>query len=67
MFDTKPYEQKMSAALSHFQDELHKVRTGRAHPDMLSSVMVEAYGQRIPLNQVANVTVPEGGRFVKMP
>ena len=59
MFDTKPYEQKMSAALEHFENELGKVRTGRAHPDMLGSVMVEAYGAKMPLNQVANVTAPE--------
>lgn len=59
MFDTKPYEGKMDGALEHFADELKKVRTGRAHPDMLASVQVEVYGTRMPLNQVANVTVPE--------
>lgn len=59
MFDTKPYETRMQAALEHFETELTKVRTGRAHPDMLSSVMVEAYGAPMPLNQVANVTTPE--------
>ena len=59
MFDTKPYEVKMNDALEHFSDELKKVRTGRAHPDMLSGVMVEAYGSKMPLNQVANITVPE--------
>lgn len=59
MFDTKPTEQKMQSALEHFEVELSKVRTGRAHPGMLDSVTVEAYGQRMPLNQVANVTAPE--------
>jgi ribosome recycling factor len=59
MFDTKIYETKMNAALEHFESDLGKVRTGRAHPDMLSSVMVEAYGAKMPLNQVANVTSPE--------
>ena len=59
MFDTKPYEDKMNNALAHFEVELKKVRTGRAHPDMLDSVIVEAYGSRMPLNQVANITVPE--------
>lgn len=49
----------MQDALEHFEGELTKVRTGRAHPDMLSSVMVEAYGTPMPLNQVANVTTPE--------
>lgn len=59
MFDTKPYEAKMNNALAHYEDELKKVRTGRAHPDMLDGVMVDAYGSKMPLNQVANVTVPE--------
>jgi len=59
MFDTKPYDDKFATAVSHFEDELRKVRTGRAHPNMLDSITVEAYGQRMPLNQVANVTAPE--------
>ncbi|MGK2896419.1 MAG: ribosome recycling factor [Candidatus Saccharimonadales bacterium] len=59
MFETKPYEIKMDGALVHFAEELKKVRAGRAHPDMLSSVQVEVYGARMPLNQIANVTVPE--------
>lgn len=59
MFDTKPYEDRMSQALAHFEEELRKVRTGRAHPSMLDGVTVEAYGAKMPLNQVANITVPE--------
>ena len=59
MFDTDGYELKMDSALEHFTDDLKKVRTGRAHPDMLGSVMVDAYGTKMPLNQVSNVTVPE--------
>ena len=59
MFDTKPYEDKIAQAFRHFEDELKKVRTGRAHPGMLDGVVVEAYGSRLPLNQVANVTAPE--------
>ncbi len=59
MFDTKPYEDKFATVVAHFEDELKKVRTGRAHPSMLDSLQVEAYGQKMPLNQVANVTAPE--------
>lgn len=59
MFSTDTYEEKMTLALAHFEDELKKVRTGRSHPSMLESVQVEVYGQRMPLNQVANVTAPE--------
>ncbi len=59
MFDTDTYELKMAGALDHFEDELKKIRTGRAHPGMLDSIKVEAYGTTMPLNQVANVTAPE--------
>jgi len=59
MFNQKQYEDRFESAVSHFSDELKKVRTGRAHPSMLDSIQVEAYGQRMPLNQVANITVPE--------
>lgn len=51
---------KFQAALGHFEEDLKKVRTGRAHPSMLDSVVVSAYGVEMPLNQVANVTAPEG-------
>jgi len=57
MFDTTSYKQEMEAVITKFQDEMKKVRTGRAHPDMLAGVKCEAYGQWMPLNQVANVTV----------
>lgn len=59
MFDTSPYELRMTAAVEHFEDELRKVRTGRSHPSMLESIRVEVYGQKMPLNQVANITAPE--------
>ena len=59
MFETSTYKKKMDQALDHFRDDLKKIRTGRAHPDMLGEVMVEAYGTRMPLNQVANSTVAE--------
>ncbi len=59
MFNTNLYEEKMNQALGHFEEELKKVRTGRAHPGMLDSITVEVYGQKMPLNQAANVTAPE--------
>lgn len=67
MFDTKVYEDKMDAALERFVSELKKVRTGRAHPDMLASVLVEVYGNRVPLNQAANVTAPEAQQLLVTP
>jgi ribosome recycling factor len=59
MFDSKPYETRMSQAIAHFEEEIKKLRTGRANPGMLDGVMVEAYGQKMPLIQVATITVPE--------
>ncbi len=52
-------EKKLNGALSHFDDELKKLRTGRAHPSMLDGVVVVAYGTEMPLNQVSNITTPE--------
>lgn len=57
MYDTNELKQDMTAVIDRFKEAMKKVRTGRAHPDMLASVKVEAYGQFMPLNQVANVTV----------
>lgn len=59
MFDTDQYELKMTGAMEHFEDELKKVRTGRAHPGMLDGISAEVYGAKMPLNQVANITAPE--------
>lgn len=67
MFDTDQYEEKMNLAIMHFEEELKKVRTGRAHAGMLDGVMVEAYGAKMPLNQVANVTAPEAQMILVSP
>ena len=50
---------KFNNSVEHFEEELKKLRTGRAHGGMLDGIMVEAYGTPMPLNQVANVTAPE--------
>lgn len=50
---------KLQAAADHFEDDIKKLRTGRAHAGMLDGVMVEAYGTSMPLIQVATVTTPE--------
>lgn len=46
-------------AMEHFHHELSSVRTGRANPALLSTVVVESYGSKVPLNQVANITVSD--------
>lgn len=50
---------KLAAGTGHFKDELNKIRTGRAHPAMLDGIMVEVYGQQMPLKAVAGITAPE--------
>lgn len=59
MFDVVEDRKKMEAVIERFKNEMKKVRTGRAHPDMLSGVKVEVYGQHMPLNQVANITAAD--------
>lgn len=67
MFDTNTYRSLMENVISHFKDSMKKVRTGRAHPDMLAGIKVEAYGQYMPLNQVANVTAQGGTMLLVTP
>ena len=59
MFDTQIYTQRMSQAVTRFEDEAKKIRTGRANAAMLDGITVEAYGTRMPLIQTATITVPE--------
>ena len=51
--------QRMNQSLEHSKSELSKVRTGRANPDILNSIMVEYYGSMIPLTQVSTISIPE--------
>ena len=55
----KDTNQKMYQAVDHAKSELLKVRTGRANPDLLSSIQVDYYGTPTPLNQVSTITIPE--------
>ena len=67
MFDTEEDRKKMETVITRFKDEIKKVRTGRAHPDMLSGIKVEMYGQFMPLNQVANITAADATLLVITP
>lgn len=67
MFDVSEDRKKMEGAIERFRSEMKKVRTGRAHPDMLSGVKVEAYGQFMPLDQVANITAADATLLVITP
>jgi ribosome recycling factor len=50
-------ETKMGRTIESFKNELHKIRTGRAHPGILDQVQVDYYGSMVPISQVANVSL----------
>jgi len=53
----KTAEHKMGKSLESLKADLHKIRTGRAHPGLLDQVHVDYYGSSVPISQVANVTL----------
>jgi ribosome recycling factor len=53
----KNAEARMGKSIEAFKHELHKIRTGRAHPGILDQVHVEYYGSMVPLSQVANLSL----------
>ncbi len=53
----KTAEQKMGKSIEALKNELHKIRTGRAHPGILDQVHVDYYGSHVPISQVANVSL----------
>ncbi len=55
----KKSEERMEMAAMFLEDELNRIRAGRANVAILDGVKVESYGSRVPLNQVANVSVPD--------
>jgi len=58
---------RMGVGLEHVRHELAGVRTGRASVTILDAVHVDAYGARVPLNQVAGLSVPEPALIVAQP
>lgn len=53
------YEEKMSKTLDNLNGELATIRAGRANPNVLNKLTVDYYGSPTPIQQVANVSVPE--------
>ncbi len=60
-------EMRMLEAIENLEKRLVTIRAGRANPSMLSGVKVEYYGVPTPLNQVANITVPEARQLMVKP
>ena len=59
MFDDKSYNQKMDKTFNIFINELTSLRTGRANSSMLDLIKVDVYGQKMPINQLGSITIPE--------
>jgi len=59
MYDFKPFEKRIAELTEHLTRELSSVRTGRATPAILDGVLVESYGSRMPVNQLATVSVDD--------
>lgn len=55
----KVYEEKMNKTIASLDGELAAIRAGRANPNVLNKIMVNYYGTPTPIQQVANVSVPE--------
>jgi ribosome recycling factor len=58
-FDTADLKRRMQGAIQSLRHELAGLRTGRASANLVEPVQVQAYGQSMPLNQVATISVPE--------
>ena len=59
MFDKNIYNQKMNKTFEAFAKDLSALRTGRANASMLDVIKVDVYGQKIPINQLGTITVPD--------
>jgi ribosome recycling factor len=57
----------MDKAINHLEEELSKVRAGKANPSMLEGILVSYYGSMMPINQVANVNTPDARTLVIQP
>ena len=58
-FNKNELDQKMNKTISSFKKDLGTLRTGRANPAMLDLIRIDVYGQKMPINQLATVTIPE--------
>jgi len=59
VLDMQDLKRRMTGAVAAFKHELAGLRTGRASTSLLDPIQVEAYGSAMPLNQLANISVPE--------
>ena len=58
-FDENIYSSKMDKSIQSFKKDISTLRTGRANTNMLDTIKVDVYGQLMPIDQLATVSVPE--------
>ena len=58
---------KFELAVAHFIEAAAQIRSGRAHPGMVEGLLVDYYGTRTPLRQIASVTIPEARQILIQP
>ena len=58
-FNEKNYSSKMDKSIQSLKKDLSTLRTGRANPNMLDTIKIDVYGQIMPIDQLATITVPE--------
>ena len=65
--DVKPYEEKMKKTIASYEHELSVIRVGRANPAVLDKIHVDYYGTPTPINQMAEVKIPEARTLLIQP
>ena len=63
----KQTEMKMGQTVDHLIGDLKSIRTGRANPTLIDSLMVDYYGTLTPLQQISNITVPDAKLLLVQP
>ena len=58
-FNEKIFSSKMEKSIQSFKKDVSTLRTGRANPNMLDTIKIDVYGQLMPIDQLATVSVPE--------
>jgi len=61
------HQDKFPLAIQHFKDELSLLRVGRANPLMVENILVDAYGVKTPIKQMASIGVPEARTLLIQP
>lgn len=67
MYNFSDVTQRFEKTIAHLQQELGSLRTGKATPSLLDSVLVDAYGTKMRVNELANVSAPDPNMLIVSP